>query len=75
MAIYWVGRREWRPLGWFAAWMAALIAFQFVLEPAATLGYVEFLRLDQVGKVQNLSLYAISPVLWAVSVVVMPSSP
>ena len=51
--------------------MAALIGFQFVLEPAATLGYIDFLRFDLVANVQNLSLYAISPLLWQVSVVVM----
>ena len=50
VAIWWVGRRDWRRLGWFAAWMAGLIAFQFVLEPAATLGYIDFLRLDLVGE-------------------------
>ena len=71
VAVYWVGRREWRRLGIFAAWMAALIAFQFVVEPAATLGYIDFLRFDLVANVQNLSLYAISPILWQVSVVVM----
>ena len=71
VAIYWVGRREWRRLGRFAGWMAGLIAFQLVLEPAATVGYLDFLRLDLVANVQNLSLYAISPVLWQVSVVVM----
>jgi hypothetical protein len=70
-AVYWVGRREWRRLGIFAAWMAGLIAFQFVLEPAATVAYIGFLSLDQVGEVRNLSLYAVSPALWAVSVVVM----
>jgi hypothetical protein len=71
VAIYWVGRRQWRRLGRFAGWMAALIGLQLVLEPAATLGYLEFLRLDLVANVQNLSLYAISPLLWQISVVVM----
>ena len=70
-AIYWVGRREWRPLGLFAAWMVGLIAFQFVIEPAATLDYLGFLSLEQVGEVNSLSLYGISPVLWAVSLVVL----
>ena len=50
VAVYWVGRREWRRLGIFAAWMAALIGFQFVVEPAATLGYIDFLRFDLVGQ-------------------------
>ena len=71
VAIYWVGRRAWRRLGVFAGWMVALIGLQLVLEPDATLGYLAFLRLDLVANVQNLSLYAISPLLWQVSVVVM----
>jgi len=71
VAIYWVGRRQWRRLGAFAGWMAVLIGFQFILEPEATLGYLDFLRLDLVANVQNLSLYAISPLLWQASVVVM----
>ena len=71
VAIYWVGRREWRRLGWFAAWMAALIGLQLVLEPTDTVGYLTFLRADLVANVQNLSLYAISPALWGVSVAVM----
>jgi hypothetical protein len=71
VAIYWVGRRQWQRLGRFALWMATLIGLQLVLEPAATIGYLDFLRLDLVANVQNLSLYAISPVLWQVSVVVM----
>jgi len=70
-AIYWVGRREWRRLGVFAAWMTVIVGFQFVLEPMATLGYLRFLTIDLVGNVQNLSLYAISPVLWQASLVVM----
>ena len=71
VAIYWIGRRQWRRLGWFTGWMVALIGVQLALEPAATLGYIDFLRLDLVANVQNLSLYAISPLLWQVSVVVM----
>ena len=71
VAIYWVGRREWHRLGVFAGWMVVLIGFQFVIEPEATLGYIDFLRLDLVANVQNLSLYAISPLLWQMSVVVM----
>jgi hypothetical protein len=71
VAIYWVGRRDWRRLGTFAGWMAALIGLQYVLEPDATLGYLAFLRLDLVANVQNLSLYAISPALFGLSVVVM----
>jgi hypothetical protein len=70
-AVYWVGRRDWHSLGLFAGWMAGLIAFQFVIEPTATIDYLGFLSLEQVGQVQNLSLYSVSPALWAVSIVVM----
>jgi len=70
-AIYWVGRRDLRSLGLFAGWMAGVIAFQFVVEPSATLAYLGFLSIDQVGQVANRSLYALSPLLWAVSIVVM----
>ena len=71
VAVYWVGRREWRRLLRFGGWMAALIVLQIVLEPSGTLAYLGFLTTDLVGNVQNLSLYAISPVLWAASVAVM----
>jgi hypothetical protein len=71
VAIYWIGRREWRRLGQFAMWMAAIVGFQLALEPADTVGYLTFLRTDLVANVQNLSLYAISPVLWGVSVAIM----
>src|SRR4029079_14833409 len=70
-AIYWVGRRDWRRVGQFAGWMVALIGLQFVVQPADTISYVSFLRTDLVANVQNLSLYAISPALFGVSVVIM----
>jgi hypothetical protein len=69
VAVWWLGRRDWRSLGWLAAWVAALVAVQLVLAPADTIAYLSFLRLDQVGSVVSLSPYAISPVLWAVLVV------
>jgi hypothetical protein len=71
VAIYWIGRCEWRHLGWFAGWMAGLVGLQLLLEPSDTVGYLTFLRTDLVANVQNLSLYAVSPVLWVVSVAVM----
>ena len=61
VALYWVGRRDWRRLGLFAGWMVAIIGVQFVLEPTATVAYLGFLSLDQVGLVENRSLYAYSP--------------
>ena len=71
VAVFWVGRREWRQLGRLAAWMVGLIAFQFVLEPTATLAYLGFLSVEEVAGVNNLSLFAVSPVLWFISVVVL----
>jgi hypothetical protein len=71
VALYWVGRRDWHRLALFAGWMVAIIGVQFVLEPTATLAYVGFLSLDQVGAVENRSLYAYSPPLWLASIVVI----
>ena len=50
VAIWWVGRRDVRALGWFAAAMAALALFQFVLEPAATIEFLQTFGLGQVGE-------------------------
>ena len=71
VAIYWLARREWRQLAWFGGAMVALIALQFVLEPAGSLAFLSFTDLAQVGTVENRSLYAIHPALWAVSVIVL----
>ena len=64
-ALWWLGRRDWRSLGRFAAWSAALAATQFVLEPRGTLEYLRMANLSLVGDIVNLSPYAISPILWA----------
>ena len=66
IALWWIGRREWRSLGVFAAWVAGLALFQLVLEPQATIDFLGTLTLQQVGDVRNLSPYALSPLLWAV---------
>ena len=68
VAIWWAGRRDVRSLAWFGGWMAALIAFQFVLEPANTIAFVQTFGLGQVGEVENRSLYALSPLLWGIAV-------
>ena len=52
----------------FGGWRAALIAFQFVLEPANTIAFVQTFGLGQVGEVENRSLYVLSPVLWGIAV-------
>ncbi len=69
VAVYWLGRRDWRALGWFVAWMVGLLVVSFVLEPAATIAFVGFSDLGQVGNVENRSLYAISPLLWVAFVI------
>ncbi len=71
VAVYWIGRREWLQTGVFAGWMVLLVLVQLLLEPTGTLAYAGFLSIDQVGQVANISLYAISPVLWAALVVVL----
>jgi hypothetical protein len=67
-AIVWVGRRDWRSLGWFAIWMAILGLVQLALEPSGTSAFPGFLGFGQVGDVNNRSLYAIAPWLWAAAV-------
>jgi hypothetical protein len=64
--IWFVGRRDWRRAGALAGWIAALVAFQLVLEPQATIDYVRSLGLGWVGEIRNISPYAISPILWLV---------
>jgi hypothetical protein len=70
VAIYWLGRRDWRSLGRFAVWMAVFAAVQLVLEPKGSLDFPSVFNLGNVGEVRNFSPYAVSPVLWVVLVVV-----
>ena len=55
----------------FIAWGLGLAALSFVLEPGGTIAFLSFPKFELVGEVTNLSPYAISPVLWAVSVVAL----
>jgi hypothetical protein len=68
VAVWWIGRREWRALGLFAAWLAGLVLLQLVLEPQATIDFLGTLTMEQVGEVRNISPYVVSPLLWAVLV-------
>jgi hypothetical protein len=70
-AIFWIGRRDWPQLLRFLGWAALLLGVSFAIEPAATLAYLSFLSLDQVGEVRSLSPYEISPALWALTVVLL----
>ena len=68
-AIWWLGGRDVRSFAWFVAWVVAIGVVQLVLEPAGTLAFPSSLGLEQVGNVENRSLYAYSPIAWAVAVV------
>ena len=63
--VYWVGRRDVAALRRLALWFIGLGVFQLILAPQATLDYLRFPSLAQVGEVVNLSPYAVSPLLWA----------
>jgi Glycosyltransferase family 87 len=69
-AVFWVGRRDWPAIRRLVAWTAGLGLVQLVLAPQATIDYLAFPSLTQVGDVVNLSPYAVSPVLWAVAAVI-----
>jgi hypothetical protein len=68
VAIYWVGRRDWGAVARFVAWVIGFAVLSFVLEPAATVAFLGFSDLAQVGSVENRSIYAISPLLWGLFV-------
>jgi hypothetical protein len=68
VAVYWIGRRDWRAIGILVAWLIGLAVLSFMLEPAGTIAFIRFSDLGQVGNVENRSLYAISPILWGVFV-------
>jgi hypothetical protein len=70
LALYWLGRRDVRSLVAFAMWLAVFGLIQLLLEPAATLAFPRFVGLEQVGAVNNRSLYALSPQLWAVAIAI-----
>jgi hypothetical protein len=65
-AVYWVGRGDWRAFGRFLAITVALIAVQLILEPTGTIAYLGVLNLGQVGPIDNLSPYGISPLAWVI---------
>jgi hypothetical protein len=69
IALWWIGRRDWRNLGLFVATLAGLALFQLVLAPQASLDYLTAISLKQVGAIRNISPYAISPLLWGALVV------
>jgi hypothetical protein len=66
VAVYWIGRRDWRALGRFVGWLVVLAVVQLILEPRGTLDYLGALRPAWLGEVRNMSPYALSPILWGV---------
>jgi hypothetical protein len=66
VALWWIGRRDWRALGLCGAWTAGLVLLQAVLAPQATVDFLGALTLKQVGDVRFISPYVVSPLLWAV---------
>lgn len=69
VALWWVGRRDWRSLRRFVGWSIALGLVQVILAPTATIDFLRTTGLSQVGDVVNISPYALSPVLWAILVI------
>jgi len=68
IALWWIGRRDWRRFAEFVGWMAILGVVQLILAPQATLDYLTAINLHQVGSssaLRNISPYAVSPLLWA----------
>lgn len=63
-ALYWLGRRDWPNLARFLAITLGLVALQLILEPTATVAFLEIANLGQVGEIINLSPYGLSPALW-----------
>jgi hypothetical protein len=71
VGLYWAGRRDWPRLGQFLAWVILIGLVQLALEPRGTLAYLTFPQLSQVGAPNvNWSPYGISPIAWAVFLVV-----
>jgi hypothetical protein len=66
VALYWLGRRDWRSLGRFILWSVVLSVAQLIFEPAGTIAFIGNTNLNQVGQVNNMSPYAVSPVLWLI---------
>jgi hypothetical protein len=64
VAVYWIGRGDYRKLLHFISWSVALVVLQLVLAPAATMDFTTVLPLDNVGTFTNLSPYQFSRPLW-----------
>ena len=70
LTLWWIGRRDWRSLALFSATLAGLAVVQLLLAPQASLDYLTAISLHQVGEVQNISPYVVSPLLWGALLVI-----
>ncbi len=68
VAVYWVGRRDLVTVRRLLVWVVIIGLAQVALAPQATIDYLAFPSLTQVGEVVNLSPYAVSPLLWVLVV-------
>lgn len=66
VALFWLGRRDWRSLGRFVGWSLLLVILQLILDPAGSIAFIGNMNLGLVGQVNNMSPYAVSPVLWLI---------
>jgi hypothetical protein len=71
VVVYWIGRHDWRAIRGLLAWLVGLTVLSLVVEPAGTIAFVGFPDLAQVGNVENRSLFALSPALWAAFVALL----
>lgn len=65
VALYWIGRGDWRALGWFAGWTLGIGLVQLVLAPDATFAMLRGEWIAPAFNTRNLSPFTVSPVLWA----------
>jgi len=70
IVLYWIGRRAWRSVGRFVAWSVTLVLVQLITEPRGFIDFLAVTNLERVGQDRNVSVYAVSPVLWGAFVVV-----
>ncbi len=70
VAVYWLARRDVRSIVRLVAWVAGLGVLQLVLAPDASLDFVRLTWLKATLDVNNVSLWVIHPVLWAVGALV-----
>ena len=64
VAAYWIGRRDVQSLGRLGIGVALLVAIQLLLEPEATIAWLQLTWLTPAFEVRSISAFAVSPLLW-----------